>query len=230
MGGCAYIIASTFTLQRLYNGYIVLGIHGLLSLFWVIVLGLVANLAHIWAEPNYCYGYVCLYYKRDLSHLAKRDTTVGAYYGALCAGAVFAAAELVMWVASAVLVILYLNKRRGDNTATQPSVAPANVAPTQDIPLDQKYDYAFHQQQQQQSYPPTPQQYPAQPYVDQQQHAGFNANPYPQYHQDPIHRGDTVSPVSSVGYGHNPQVPAGNANELSATPYTPNLPELSQHK
>lgn len=139
----------------------------------------------------------------------------------------------VTWIASAVLVILYINKGRGGNTASEPSVAPAasSVAPTQDIPLDQKYDYQVQQQQQQSSYPQTPQQYPQQPYVDQQQqHAGFNANPYPQYHQDPIHRGDTVSPVSSVGYGHNPHAPSGNASELSGMPYTPNLPELSQHK
>lgn len=94
MGGCAYIIATTFTLHKLYNAYIVLGIHSLLSLFWVIAMGLVANLAHIWSDPAYCYGYICYYYKRDLSHLAKRDTTVGAYYAALCAGAVFAALEL----------------------------------------------------------------------------------------------------------------------------------------
>lgn len=138
----------------------------------------------------------------------------------------------IMWVGSAALVVLYLNKRRGDNATAQPFIAPANApAPTQDVPLEQKYDYTA--QQQQPSYQSTPQmqpQYPQQPYVDQQQHTGYNANPYPQYHQDPIHRGDTVSPVSSVGYAHNSQVPTGNASELSGITYTPNMPELSQHR
>jgi hypothetical protein len=81
--------------------YIVLGMHLLLVIFWIVDMGLVANLARIWAHPDYCYysyyyGYICnSYVKRDLSSFMKRDTTtVKTYYGALAAGAFFGAVEL----------------------------------------------------------------------------------------------------------------------------------------
>lgn len=77
-------------------------------IFWVVDLGLVANLARIWASPScsvsysYFYGYTSsCYYKRgewggglEGRGLEKRDTTVGMYYGALAAGAVFGAVQL----------------------------------------------------------------------------------------------------------------------------------------
>lgn len=80
-------------------------------IFWVVDLGLVANLARIWASASSCsvsysyfYGYTSqCYYKRGGLEgrglvvgrgLEKRDTTVGMYYGALAAGAVFGAVQL----------------------------------------------------------------------------------------------------------------------------------------
>jgi hypothetical protein len=69
-------------------------------IFWIVDLGLVANLARIWHNPDCGYSYyydsyTCYYGKRDLSGIGKRDTTtVGAYYGALVAGALFAAVQL----------------------------------------------------------------------------------------------------------------------------------------
>lgn len=68
-------------------------------IFWIVDMGLVANLARIWAGPqcsySYGYGYYCSYGKRDLLPLGKREyTTVGNYYGALCAGAFFGAVQL----------------------------------------------------------------------------------------------------------------------------------------
>lgn len=68
-------------------------------LFWIVDLGLVANLARLWSGDGYylSYGYAIDYssfIKRNA--LAKRaeSTTYQAYYGALAAGAVFAAVEL----------------------------------------------------------------------------------------------------------------------------------------
>lgn len=82
---------------------IALALHVWMVIFWIVDLGLVANLARIWGSASfsyysygYCYGYYCTYVKRDLENLGKREetTTYNAYYGALAAGAVFAAVEL----------------------------------------------------------------------------------------------------------------------------------------
>ena len=81
--------------------YVALALHFWMLLFWVVDLGLVANLARIWSS-TYSYGfgyYYDSYYgyrKRDLVVLSKRDdsTTFEAYRGALAAGATFAAVEL----------------------------------------------------------------------------------------------------------------------------------------
>jgi hypothetical protein len=98
MAATAYIVGTTLLLHKLYNAYIVLGLHGLMLLFWIVDLGLVANLAHIWSDADYCYGGYCAtyyyygYYKRGLG---KRDTTpVTHYYGALVTGAILAAIQL----------------------------------------------------------------------------------------------------------------------------------------
>jgi len=97
MGVVAYLVASQLFVHKLYNVYVAMALHVWLLVFWVVDLGLVANLARMWGDGQRCYysgyysGYYC-YYKRDL---AKRDdTTYGAYYGALAAGAVFAAVQL----------------------------------------------------------------------------------------------------------------------------------------
>jgi hypothetical protein len=141
---------------------------------------------------------------------------------------------------------MYLNKHR-TNSNSSAQTPPTYTGGQQNIPLEQKYDHnsqpeaqpSYQQpQQHQQPYPAQPQgQYMQQPmYNEQQQYA-----PYP---QDPVHRGQTVSPVSSVGYNAPPQsdfttpqqnysAPA-NASELSTPqhtgPYNPNVSELSTQK
>jgi hypothetical protein len=67
-------------------------------IFWITDLGLVANLARIWSDPDYGYTYYyeSYYYDYDKRDLAKREetTTVEAYKGALIAGALFGAVQL----------------------------------------------------------------------------------------------------------------------------------------
>ncbi|KAF2747648.1 hypothetical protein M011DRAFT_50150 [Sporormia fimetaria CBS 119925] len=226
LGICAYIIGTTLFLNKLYNAYIVLALHLFMIIFWIVDLGLVANLARLWSNPLYAelatlaytsdYDYYFDDYsvkRRSTGSLHKRDTTTGAYYGALCAGAVFAAAQFALWILSAVFVAMYLNKRRSEAT-------PATGQP----PVETKHETVPPPQQQQQQpqpqYQQSPQPYPVQPHYPQQQ-PQQQYNPYP---QDPVSREATVSPVSSApGYhtgGFNPNVPEmahgypGNASEL----------------
>ena len=60
-----YIIATSLFVHKLYNAYIVLGLHALMTIFWVVDMGLVANLARIWSGPHchyyYAYGYSSYY-------------------------------------------------------------------------------------------------------------------------------------------------------------------------
>jgi hypothetical protein len=104
---CSYIIGTTLSLHNLYNAYAVLALHVLMLIFWITDLGLVANLARLWNDSDYYYSYYYVayyddydyYYKRDIANIAKRDTTtVGAYRGALIAGAVFAALQLYVHI------------------------------------------------------------------------------------------------------------------------------------
>jgi hypothetical protein len=100
LGICIYIVATSLFLHKLYNMYIVLALHLLMVIFWIVDMGLVANLARIWSGPQCSYSYwtgnyYCSYGKRDLLNFDKREeTTVKAYYGALAAGAFFGAVQL----------------------------------------------------------------------------------------------------------------------------------------
>jgi hypothetical protein len=237
MAVCAYLIAAQTFLHNMYNVYIALAVHAWLLLFWVIDLGLVANLAAMWGNGDRCFttsygwGGTYCYTKRDLAHVAKRDygyTTYAAYYGALAAGAVFAAVQLVTWTLTSFILIMSWNKHRTAAVNVHPGQAPppqyANTG--QAVPME-KYGQ-----------PPavsTPQATYAQP-VQQ---------PYPPYAQDPVGRQDTVSPVSNVG-GYAP--PAStvsqlsspqhtgqhayppNATEVHTDPYNPHVPELANHR
>jgi hypothetical protein len=97
----AYLLAANLTLHKLYNVWIVFAFHLWMLLFWIVDLGLHANLARIWSG-DYSYGYdyyYTSYYgyrKRDVVVLSKREdtTTYEAYHGALAAGATFAGVEL----------------------------------------------------------------------------------------------------------------------------------------
>ncbi|KAF2022087.1 hypothetical protein BU24DRAFT_37269 [Aaosphaeria arxii CBS 175.79] len=251
---CGYIIGTTLFFHALYNGFIVFGLHCLMCIFWLSEMGLVANLARIWGSLSSLYGYYGgydYYYKRDLevrSTLSKRESvpTIKQYWGALTAGALFGAAELLLWVGSGVLVFIYLNKHRknaANNTQAQqlppyphnpnqPAAGPEKFAQTG---VPQQLAPVYQQQPQQQpqfhngvpqgyqvsppSAPQSPQQHYAQPYM-QPQHTGG-------YGQDPV--GRTVSPLSppqhsqpASQFNNNP-----NASELAVTPQNPNVPELS---
>jgi hypothetical protein len=221
-GVTVYLVASQLFIHKLYNAYIALAFHIWMLLFWVIDLGLVANLASIWANPicssYYGYSYSCSYYRKrdvEIRGFEKRDTTsYTAYYGALAAGAVFAAVQLVTWALSAVILIIHFNKHRTNaaNTTTHVSHPPPQYANTphnnnipQPVPME-KYSHQASTHQ-------TPQPQYAQPVQGHQQ------NFSPPYAQDPVQRQDTVSPVSqAAGYAAPP--PNHNTSELSSPQHT----------
>ncbi|KAL1591346.1 hypothetical protein SLS60_012090, partial [Paraconiothyrium brasiliense] len=250
MAVAAYLIASQTIIPKMYNVYIALAVHVWLLIFWVVDLGLVANLAAMWGRDGSTYCYV----KRDLM---KRDTTTfGAYYGVLAAGAVFAAIELVTWALTAVFLLLAWNKSRTAGTTTthaNPSVPPQYQNNGQAVPME-KFDQQAGPAQGQQ-YPQQTQYASPQPQYAQPAQPQFTGAPYA---QDPVQRQDTVSPVSHAGgYAHNPSVsgvsspqhtgqqayppaqqaypPAQqayptNAAEVHTDPYNPNVPELANHR
>ncbi|KAJ4286226.1 hypothetical protein N0V90_013260 [Kalmusia sp. IMI 367209] len=240
MAVCAYLIASQLFLHKMYNIYVAVALHVWLLIFWIVDLGLVANLARMWGDGERCYytsyyGYTC-YYKRDLG---KREdtTTYAAYHGALAAGAVFAAVELVTWALSAIITIMAWNKQRTAGTSAQPHAQHSGVVPPQydnnngqAVPME-KYNQPSTMQ--------TPQTQYAQPVQQQHQYGA-------PYAQDPVPRQDTVSPVSHAGTGYGPP-PSNvsqlnspqhtgqhaypqNATELHTAPYDPHVPELSNHR
>ncbi|KAF2789465.1 hypothetical protein K505DRAFT_253300 [Melanomma pulvis-pyrius CBS 109.77] len=214
IGICAYLLVSQLFLFQIYNMYAILGMHALMLLFWIVDLGLVANLARIWADNPWCF----LYYGYD--YFCPKS-----YYGTLVAGSLFAAVELVTFAASLIILVMHMSKHTSNTAATnveQPP-PPQYVGGTENsnaVPME-KYNQTGQPQQYQQPYSaaPTPQPTYAQPV-----HGQYAQQPQPvTYQPEPVNRTNTVSPVSHVGYG--------NASELS-TPqptgnYNPNVSELS---
>lgn len=199
MGICAYVISATLYLQKLYNGYVVLALHILMIIFWITDLGLVANLARIWSDPDYSYTYYYDsyygydYYKRDLTK-REETTTVEAYKGALIAGALFAGVQFVLWIVSTVFVIIYLNKHRSGTAAH--AAPPAYFGGQHPIPTENKYAQQGQAQtpyqqpvQPQQPYPtthtPQPGQYGQQPGYAQQPQPGYG-QPQQQPYAPPV--------------------------------------------
>ncbi|PSN69833.1 hypothetical protein BS50DRAFT_296990 [Corynespora cassiicola Philippines] len=247
LGVCAYVLGTQLFLHKFYNPFVSLGLHIWMCLFWIVDLGLVANLARLWAgmdcSYDYWYGYYCTYGKRDLHSIAKRDTTTyKTYYGALAAGAFFAAAQFGIWVLGTFITFMYMNKRRAQNASnpqTHPSQPPPQYAAGPGgaaVPMEKYNQTAAPPQAYQQPYSSAQNPQPQYTQPIQQQQGQFVQPPLPaynqqqpgfQYPQDPIPRQDTVSPISPAGYTQ----PANNASELGAhqqsVPYNPNASELS---
>ncbi|CAI6335869.1 unnamed protein product [Periconia digitata] len=237
-----YLTVSQLFIHKLYQGVVALAFHIWMLIFWIVDLGLVANLASIWASPS-CYssysfysGYSSsCYYKRaelETRGLEKRDTTVGAYYGSLAAGAVFAGVQLVTWAVSAVILFIHFNRHRNNTTTTTTTPATTSAPPPQyapdtsnvanngaGIPME-KYNY----QQPNAAYPPQQQQQQQPGYPPQQQQQ-FSSP----YAQDPVPRQDTVSPVSQFGQAGAPPPQHPNAPELSSPQHTGGGAVYQQH-
>ena len=83
MAVCAYLIASQTLLPKMYNVYVSLALHIWLLIFWVVDLGLVANLAAMWGRGDYCfttyYGCTSVPERRLLARLS----TLSPYIAAL---------------------------------------------------------------------------------------------------------------------------------------------------
>ncbi|KAF2659330.1 hypothetical protein K491DRAFT_712849 [Lophiostoma macrostomum CBS 122681] len=240
-----YILLTSLSLHNLYNMYVVLALHILMIIFWIVDMGLVANLARIWAGPecsySYYYGYYCTYGKKRSLPLSfdKRDTTTfSAYYRALAAGAFFGSCQFVLWVLTTVLTIIHLNKHRSGQvpSASNPPAYVEHGHAGQGVPLESKFAHNVqtqpqpqqnpYQQQPQQVYSAvsTPQHQPAQPVYGQQQQSPYNTYP-----QDPINRGQTISPVTQqhTGYSNTGTVSELSTPQHTGAPYNPNVSELS---
>jgi hypothetical protein len=221
--------------------YVVLSLHILMIIFWIVDMGLVANLAHIWAslECSYDLYYTYCSFKRSLpSSFEKRDTTsFSAYYGALAAGAFFGSCQFALWVLTTVFTVIYLNKHRSGQmpSASNPPAYMEGGHAGQDVPLASKFAHNVqtqaqpqqnpYQQQPQQTYSAaqTPQQQHAQPVYGQQQ-----PSPYNTYPQDPVSRGQNISPVTQQHTGYsNTGVSELSSPHNTGTPYNPNVSELS---
>ena len=244
MGVCAYLIVSQLLLHQIYNMYIVLGLHAWMTLFWIVDLGLVANVARTWSGSCYRWdGYPCYVdaYLYSSNAESNETTTREAYYGALAAGAFFAAVEFGLFVCAIIIHVMFMNKHRSaaavassqpshpppqyvDSSHNQPAAVPTekynqpqSVQPVQPVQPAQTY------QQPQQSYSAvsSPQPSFAQPVQ------GYNTPPVPTpvtYQHEPVGRSDTVSPISHAAY-------TGHAAELNTPQHTgnfnPNVSELS---
>lgn len=84
------MIATRTILTKFHNIYVSLALHAWMLVFWIVNLGLTANLAHEW-NPQCSFtpeaGKIC-------SSFAKRDTTFRTYFGALVASAVLISFEV----------------------------------------------------------------------------------------------------------------------------------------
>lgn len=236
-------MGTSLFIHKVYNRFIVLGAHILMVILWLVDLGVVANLARIWASPN-CYysyaygGYNCFYGKKrglESNAFEKRDdrTTIKTYRNVLIVGAllVLSSCKLTesvgcvydspcisaLWVFSAVIVIQHLNKHNTDSSHSAPVFTGGNN--DQAVPMEQTVGQTAPMQPQS-VYPPA-QQYPV-GMPPQSQYSSPMAQPQGEYqHQQ--------TQYLSSPYGHDPvsrthtvspvsqsntYVPSQNASEL----------------
>lgn len=81
----SWLLASRTFLSKFDNVWIALGLHAWMLVFWIVDLGLTADLTREWS-PQCSYtpeaGKICSTY------VTKRDTTFKTYYGVLIASSV----------------------------------------------------------------------------------------------------------------------------------------------
>ncbi|KAH6620030.1 hypothetical protein C7974DRAFT_224878 [Boeremia exigua] len=105
----SWMVASKTFLAKFDNIWVSMGLHVWMLVFWVVNLGLTANLASEWSPQcssteeadKICSTYV-----------TKRDTTFRTYYGALVASAVLIGVQVLLWIATITLLALDLKRRR----------------------------------------------------------------------------------------------------------------------
>ncbi|KAF1947303.1 hypothetical protein EJ02DRAFT_417889 [Clathrospora elynae] len=97
---CAYLIACLSVFTRLYIFKVVLGLQIWILVFWIVNLGLIADLSRFWQLSKCTYtfstGYQCTpLEEKDMKVFHERDTTsFNTYSGSLVAAAVFTAFEV----------------------------------------------------------------------------------------------------------------------------------------
>ncbi|KAF2271098.1 hypothetical protein CC78DRAFT_528035 [Lojkania enalia] len=243
-GVCIYIFLSSLTFYHLYNAWVVLGLHIWMVIFWIVDLGLIADLARLWATANSLFdSYSSDYYdlgdwgfrKRELSFYDLNWTSTSydgfsykAFYGCLAAGAFFAAVEFVLWVVGLIIVSIYIHKRRVDGAAGAPPAYANNGG--QAVVMENKPQHQF--QQQPVSGAPNPQPQYAQPvYVQQPQQPqqAYNQQ-FTGAYQDPVNRDATVSPVSQATYQNTTELATPQHTGGHNPGYNPNASELSSYR
>ncbi|KAF2625871.1 hypothetical protein BU25DRAFT_492428 [Macroventuria anomochaeta] len=109
LGVSSWMIVSRKFLAKFDNTWVSLGLHAWMLVFWIVNLGLTANLAHEW-HPQCSYtsesGKICS------SYVVKRDTTFHTYFGALVASAVLIGLQVLLWIGTTTLLALDLKRRR----------------------------------------------------------------------------------------------------------------------
>ncbi|KAF1913775.1 hypothetical protein BDU57DRAFT_580286 [Ampelomyces quisqualis] len=94
---CIYLIAAHSYLKRLYSPYIASAYHVWMLMFWIIDLGLAANLVKLWTSPECDYnseqGYPCVPLEKR-AHKGVVLRSYNTYHGTLVAGALLAGFEV----------------------------------------------------------------------------------------------------------------------------------------
>jgi hypothetical protein len=85
LGAATWLLASRTFLSKFDNIWVALGLHAWMLVFWVVNLGLTANLTSEWSPQ--C-SYTSEADKICSTYVTKRDTTFKTYYGALVASSV----------------------------------------------------------------------------------------------------------------------------------------------
>ncbi|KAF3051633.1 hypothetical protein E8E11_008655 [Didymella keratinophila] len=118
LGVSSWLLASHTFLSKFDNVWIALGLHAWMLVFWIVDLGLTADLTREWS-PQCSYtpeaGKICSTY------VTKRDTTFKTYYGALIASSVLIGLQVLLWLGTTTLLALDL-KRRRSNVTQAPTV------------------------------------------------------------------------------------------------------------
>ncbi|OCL09135.1 hypothetical protein AOQ84DRAFT_439173 [Glonium stellatum] len=244
-GVVIYMLVASTIAPKVYNMWAFLALNIWMIVFWIVQFSLVASLASLWhisCSYDVYYGERCTYGKRDLGGLEKRETTTyQAYYGALVAGALFGAAEFVLWLVVLIIFSIHLNRHRlsGAPSApppvysggpgvplekieTQPQASPY-TAPYQQ-PNGQVNGQSQYNQPQPSQQQPTPQ--PNQPHFTQQPAPPQFTTPYTEP-PAPVNRDvGGISPLSTTSESYNAAELAGphpggyNVSELSSTEHS----------
>ncbi|KAF1934214.1 uncharacterized protein M421DRAFT_115828 [Didymella exigua CBS 183.55] len=108
LGVSSWLLVSRTFLSKFDNIWIALGLHAWMLVFWIVSLGLTADLTKAWS-PQCSYtpeaGKICS------TFVTKRDTTFRTYYGVLVVSSVLIGLQVILWLGTTALLALDLKCR-----------------------------------------------------------------------------------------------------------------------